>query len=122
MANNRKALCVGINVFKNYPDAALQGCVNDAHDMASVLKEFIGFSDADITMLTDAQATKLNIMNNLKSMVDDARAGKYTYLVFSLSSHGTQVPDTVETNLTVQTRHSVRTIWPRPVISGILIT
>ena len=94
MANNRKALCVGINVFKNYPDAALQGCVNDAHDMASVLKEFIGFSDADITMLTDAQATKLNIMNNLKSMVEDARAGKYSYLVFSLSSHGTQVPDT----------------------------
>ncbi len=94
MASNRKALCVGINVFKNYPDAALQGCVNDAHDMASVLKEFIGFSDADITMLTDAQATKLNIMNNLKSMVDDAKAGKYSYLAFSLSSHGTQVPDT----------------------------
>lgn len=94
MASNRKALCVGINVFENLPDATLQGCVNDANDMASALKDFLGFTDPDITKLTDAQATKANIMNNLKSMVDDAKAGKYNYLVFSMSSHGTQVPDT----------------------------
>jgi len=30
MSSSRKALCVGINQFKNYPNAALQGCVNDA--------------------------------------------------------------------------------------------
>jgi hypothetical protein len=88
-----KALCVGINAFKNYPQATLQGCVNDANDMASVLKDFLGFGAADITILTDANATKKNIMNHLKSMVEDARAGKLNYLVFSLSSHGTQVPD-----------------------------
>lgn len=94
MANDRKALCVGINVFKNYPGAALQGCVNDANDMASVLKDFLGFTNADITKLTDVQATKANIISNLKSMVAGAKAGKYKYLVFSMSSHGTQVPDT----------------------------
>jgi hypothetical protein len=94
MASNRKALCVGINVFKNYPSAALQGCVNDAKDMGALLKELLGFTPADITTLTDAQATKGNIMSNLKSMVADAKAGKYSYLVFSMSSHGTQVPDT----------------------------
>jgi hypothetical protein len=33
-------------------------------------------------------------MQNLTSMVKDAKAGKYSYLVFSFSSHGTQVPDT----------------------------
>jgi hypothetical protein len=32
-------------------------------------------------------------MKNLTSMVADAKAGKFNYLVFSLSSHGTQVPD-----------------------------
>ncbi len=26
-------------------------------------------------------------------MVDDAKKGKYSYLIFSMSSHGTQVPD-----------------------------
>ena len=33
-------------------------------------------------------------MANLKSMVADAKAGKLSYLVFSLSSHGTQMNDT----------------------------
>ena len=93
MASNRRALCVGINNFKNYPSAALQGCVNDAKDMAALYKDLLGFTNADITILTDVQATKANIMKNLTSMVADAKAGKYNYLVFSLSSHGTQVPD-----------------------------
>ena len=93
MASNRRALCVGINQFKNYPSATLQGCVPDANNMSSLLQKMLGFTSNDITLLTDAQATKTNIINNLKTMVDGARAGKYSYLVFSLSSHGTQVPD-----------------------------
>lgn len=88
-----KALCVGINNFKNYPSAALNGCVNDAKDMASLVKEYQNFKDTDITVLTDAKATKANIMKNLKAMVDGAVKGKYTHLVFSLSTHGTQIPD-----------------------------
>lgn len=90
----RKALCVGINVFKNLPGATLQGCVNDVSDMTDILKNFLGFTNADITTLTDAEANKANIMTNLKSMVDGAKTGKFSYLVFTLSSHGTQVPDT----------------------------
>ncbi len=93
MASDRRALCVGINKFKNYPSASLQGCVNDANDMAALHKNLLGFTNADIKILTDTQATKANIMKNLTSMVADARVGKYNYLVFSLSSHGTQVSD-----------------------------
>jgi hypothetical protein len=93
MPGQRKALCVGINKFNNYPGATLQGCVNDANDMTQLLQKLLGFTGADITPLHDAQATKANIMSNLKAMVDGAKAGKYSYLVFSLSSHGTQVPD-----------------------------
>jgi metacaspase-1 len=91
--SNRRALCVGINNFENYPGAALQGCVNDAHAMSGLLQKLLGFQKDDITMLTDAQATKEGIMECLTSMVSDAKAGKCAYLVFSLSSHGTQVPD-----------------------------
>ena len=32
-------------------------------------------------------------MAELKAMVEGAQAGKHSYLVFSLSSHGTQIPD-----------------------------
>ena len=89
----KKALCVGINKFKNLPSAKLNGCVNDVKDMTGILKDFLGFKASEITTLTDAQATKAKIMSNLKAMVDGAKKGKYDYLVFSLSSHGTQVPD-----------------------------
>lgn len=94
MTSNRRALCVGINEFQNYPQAALNGCVNDVADMVDVLKQYLGFGDADIVQLTNAQSNKAQIMDNLKQMVDGAKAGKYNYLVFSFSSHGTQVPDT----------------------------
>jgi metacaspase-1 len=90
----RKALCVGINQFKNYPNNGLNGCVNDVKDMASVLTDFLGFTSGDIITLTDSQATKANILSNLTAMVQDAKANKFDYLVFSLSSHGTQTPDT----------------------------
>jgi hypothetical protein len=92
--SNRKALCVGINKFKNYSSQNLQGCVNDALDMKAIYKSYLGFSDSDITMLTDADATKAKIMSGLKEMVNGAKSGKYNNLVFSISSHGTQVPDT----------------------------
>jgi metacaspase-1 len=93
MASTRRALCVGINTFKNYPGSALQGCVQDAHDMSALLQGLLGFQGGDITTLLDAQATKANIMSGLTAMVNGAKAGHYSYLVFSLSSHGTQVPD-----------------------------
>lgn len=89
----RNALCVGINTYKNFPTATLHGCVNDANDMAQLLKDVNGFTDAEITKLTDQNATKANIMRELKRMVAEARNGKINHLVFSLSSHGTQVPD-----------------------------
>ena len=59
---SQRALCVGINKFQNYPQAALNGCVNDVADIVSVLKRYMGFTDGDIISLTDDQATKANIM------------------------------------------------------------
>jgi len=91
--SNRRALCVGINLFKNYPGNTLHGCVNDANQMVGILEKYLGFAAADIKVLTDAKATKQAIITELTAMVSGAKTGKYSYLVFSLSSHGTQVPD-----------------------------
>lgn len=90
----KQALFVGINKFANYSQFTLNGCVNDAKDMATLHKDLLGFKASESTMLTDAQATKANIMAKLKAMVADAKSGKLNYLVFSLSSHGTQMNDT----------------------------
>jgi len=89
----KRALCVGINNFKNFPSAALRGCVNDANDMEKLLKNLLGFQAVDIVKLTDTKATKTNIMKNLKEMVHGAKSGKYSHIIFTMSSHGTQVPD-----------------------------
>jgi len=90
----KKALLVGINKFANYSQFTLNGCVNDAKDMAALYKDLLGFKTSEMTILTDAQATKANIMANLKAMVADAKAARLSYLMFSLSSHGTQMNDT----------------------------
>jgi len=90
----KKALFVGINKFALYPQFTLNGCVNDAKDMAKLYKDLLGFKASETVVLTDSQATKAAIMTNLKSMVADAKAGKLGYLVFALSSHGTQMNDT----------------------------
>jgi len=90
----KRAICVGINKFRKYPQFTLQGCVNDAKDMAALCKSLWGFKASEVTLLTDAAATKAAIMNKLKSAVAAAKAGKLEHIVFSWSSHGTQMSDT----------------------------
>jgi len=89
----KRAICVGINKFAKYPQFTLNGCVNDAKDMVALCKGLLGFKATEVKLLTDAQATKAAIMAELKAAVADAKAGKISYLLFSWSSHGTQVAD-----------------------------
>lgn len=90
----RRALCVGINEFEHLPASSwLNGCVNDAEDFAAFLQKTLDFADSDITVLSDAQATKAAVVGELESMVTQAERGELDHLVFSYSSHGTQVPD-----------------------------
>lgn len=92
---DRYALCVGINDFQNLPRGSwLNGCVNDANDFAAVLGEGFGFADAQIEVLTDAAATKGEVMGRLGQALDRAEADGLRHLVFTFSSHGTQIPDT----------------------------
>ncbi len=87
----QKALCVGINEFASLPQTSwLNGCVNDAKDVAAALKKY-GFTARTTTVLTDADATKKNVIGALDTMVGTAKAGDR--LLFSFSSHGTQVPN-----------------------------
>lgn len=86
----KKALIVGINDYapigSGGPD--LNGCVNDARDMANTLV-ICGFAPAKIKILTNQNATRANILNYLKSLV--ANSVKGDSLVFYYSGHGTKV-------------------------------
>jgi hypothetical protein len=83
-----KALCVGINAYAAKP---LRGCVNDAVAWGDLLAAHYDFPRAGITLLTDAQATKAGVMSGLKKLLANASSGDV--LVFTNSSHGTQVLD-----------------------------
>lgn len=92
--NARQALCVGINQFAHLPRSSwLNGCVNDADDMAALLRDEYGYPAGDVAVLTDRKATKAAVMDRLTDLVDHAVAGHVEHLVISYSSHGTQVPD-----------------------------
>ena len=81
---NKYYLTVGIN---KYPNAPLNGCVNDAQDWAAML-EGLGYRGQTIL---DGSATKTTIMQELMSAVMGL---KYRdTLVFQYSGHGSWVPD-----------------------------
>lgn len=89
--SKKRALCVGINDYP-YSGNDLNGCVNDANGWAEMLKENYDFSDSDVKLLLDSDATKKNILDELKNLLTDASEGDV--LVFTNSSHGSYVADT----------------------------
>ena len=85
-----KALLVGINKYPN-PSNELRGCVNDILDMEHYIAETHKvYAKENIKKLTDKQATKQGIIQQLKWLLSDAQAGDS--LLFHYSGHGAQVP------------------------------
>jgi metacaspase-1 len=86
----KKALVVGINDYAPIgtggPD--LNGCVNDARDMANTLV-ICGFAPANVRIVTNQNATRANIINYLGWLLNGCAAGDS--LVFYYSGHGTRV-------------------------------
>ena len=83
----KRALLVGINQYEQ-AQFNLAGCVNDVLEMGKILKENYGFSDGDMRVVTDAQATRSNIMESLTNLLSGTSAGDQ--LLFYFAGHGTQ--------------------------------
>jgi metacaspase-1 len=88
MAN--KALLVGVNKYK-MAGSDLSGCVNDVTNMRDILLKYFGFTTKDIRLLVDERATKKNIIDGLKWLVDKAKSNNR--LLFHFSGHGSQIVD-----------------------------
>jgi hypothetical protein len=84
-----KAVVVGINTYKNYPNQTLAGCINDVEDVLQYLTAAMNVKPADITPLYDDRATKAAIVTALRDMIASASAGDH--LLFHMSGHGTQI-------------------------------
>lgn len=87
----KKALLVGINIYKPELGANLRGCVNDVENMRKLLIDSFKFDPENIRVLVDERATKQGILDRLKWLLNEAKEGDD--LVFHYSGHGSQVRD-----------------------------
>jgi metacaspase-1 len=87
----KRALCVGINDYP-IPGNDLMGCVNDANAWRALLVEEFGFPGTDVTVVTDAEATRQAMIDGLRGLIEGSSSGDV--LVFTNSSHGSYIPDT----------------------------
>ena len=84
-----KALLVGINQYPD-PRNSLRGCVNDIIDM----REYIChsrkiFKNDQVRFITDKEATKIEIIQQIKWLLEGATLGDQ--ILFHFSGHGAQV-------------------------------
>lgn len=86
----KRAFLVGINKYQ-MAGADLRGCVNDVKDLSAALVEFHGFKKADITVLTDLDATKKKMEAGIKALLKDSKKGDVALIHYS--GHGSHVPD-----------------------------
>jgi hypothetical protein len=85
-----KALLVGINKYPD-PQNELRGCINDILDMEHFIAETNKvYAKQNIKKLTDRQATKKEIVSQIKWLVEGAAPGDQ--LLFHYSGHGAQAP------------------------------
>ena len=84
----KKAFLVGLNLYQCGQN--LSGCVNDCLNIQNLLKSQFGFADADIRLITDAQATTQAILDGLNWLVSGLGIGDKA--CYWQSSHGVIAP------------------------------
>ena len=95
---------VGIN---NYPNAPLNGCINDVDDIKKFLVDILGAKESQIKILKDGEATTVNILAAMDWLTQNAQSGDRRY--FHYSGHGAEYvnPDAVN-----QPNHANQIICP----------
>ncbi|WP_008317299.1 caspase family protein [Leptolyngbya sp. PCC 6406] len=91
--NRKLALLVGINAYpRDSLFAPLQGCLNDVELQYHLLVHRFGFQPSDIVKLTNAKATRQDILTAFEEhLINQARPGDV--VVFHFSGHGSRVVD-----------------------------
>ena len=92
LVRNKWALLIGINAYPNLSKfEQLEGCVNDVHLMAGILRDGFGFAGDNISVVTDAAATRDGILSAMESLAE--KVGENDIVVMHYSGHGSQMTD-----------------------------
>jgi hypothetical protein len=84
-----RALLIGIDHYRQV--SGLRGCRNDVTSWSRLLVDVAGFAPSSIRTLTDADATKANVLSHLVWLAEGAKAGDR--LVLQFSGHGSFTVD-----------------------------
>ncbi|MFN8574693.1 MAG: caspase family protein [Gemmatimonadaceae bacterium] len=88
----RRLLSIGIDQYPLWPaDRQLNGCVNDVKLLQEILAEQYGFPREQMTLLTNAEATRDAILAAFDALV--AATGKDDVVVVHYAGHGSQMTD-----------------------------
>lgn len=89
--SENRALLIGINDYK-YVTPKLMGSVIDVINIEKLAIKRMGYTANQVTVLTDSQATKENIINTIKSELIN-KTNKEDRVLFYYSGHGFQTKD-----------------------------
>ena len=85
---NSYALLIGINKYPNLPGYDLNWAVSDVTAVRDILVSHYGFPAENVTLLTDAQATKANIENVFAEYGNANKIGPNDRILIYFSGHG----------------------------------
>ena len=86
----KRALLIGIGAYQNV--ANLNGSVSDAKNMAKFLVERVGYTNADVRLLLDSDATRKGILGAMDEwLIAGTKPGDEIFLYYS--GHGFQTKD-----------------------------
>lgn len=91
--DNSWALLVGVNTYPHLPpEFRLNYAINDVDALSTLLVEKFGFSQENIIVLRDGEATQKNILDQLSDLSDTRRIGQKDRVLVFFSGHGQTVP------------------------------
>lgn len=86
----KSALLIGINKYPGLKKSAqLRGCHNDVLALKSVLEQKFEFPPENISILLDSEATRSNIFDAMKTVLDNCSDNDH--IVFLFSGHGSRL-------------------------------
>ena len=90
LTKKKYALLIGINYTGTSNE--LYGCINDANSIKEYITNKGGFNNVNvITDLTNVKASRVNILNALKQILQTANSGDFIFLFYS--GHGSYTLD-----------------------------
>lgn len=81
------AVFIGIDAYQSPELIPLRGCVADANDLVSVIKQVLNLSESQVSVISDARATRAAIIRSISDLAKNARISPGDPIVIFFAGH-----------------------------------